>query len=65
MAKAKKGPRQLIALKSTVSGHITHYTSRNKRNRTEKGQGKLQLMKFDPTAGVRRHVLHKEIEKLK
>ncbi len=61
--KKKKGPRQLVALKSTVSGHVTHYTSRNKRNRQEKGMGKLELMKFDPT--VRKHVLHKEVEKLK
>jgi ribosomal protein L33 len=65
MAKAKKGPRQLIALKSTVSGHITHHTSRNKRNEREKGRGKLELMKFDPTAGIRKHVLHREVEKLK
>lgn len=61
--KKKKGPRQLVALKSTASGHITHYTSRNKRNRQEKGQGKLRLMKFDPIA--KKHVEHVEVEKLK
>ena len=60
--KKKKGPRQLVALKSST-GHVTHYTSRNKRNRQEKGQGKLELMKYDPT--VRKHTLHKEVEKLK
>lgn len=65
MAKAKKGPRQPVALKSTVSGHITHYTTRNKRNEREKGKGKLELMKFDPTPGIRKHVLHREVEKLK
>ena len=63
MGKAKKGPRQPVALKSTVSGHITHYTSRNNRNQREKGKGKLELMKYDPI--VRKHVLHKEVEKLK
>lgn len=61
--KKKKGPRQLVALKSVESGHVTHYTSRNKRNRQEKGQGKLELMKFDKM--LRKHVLHKEVEKLK
>ena len=63
--KKKKGPRATVALKSTVSGKITHYTSRNKRNRQEKGQGKLKLMKFDNTPGVRRHVEHVEVDKLK
>lgn len=63
MAKAKKGPRQTVALKSTASGHITHYTSRNKRNRREKGQGKLRLMKYDPIA--KKHAEHVEVEKLK
>jgi ribosomal protein L33 len=65
MAKKKKGPRALVALKSTVSGNITHYTYRNKRNRTEKGQGKLRLVKYDPTPGVQKHVEHVEVEKLK
>lgn len=65
MAKKKKGPRSLVALKSTVSGNVTHYTSRNKRNRQDKGQGKLQVMKYDPTPGVQKHVLHTEVEKLK
>lgn len=64
-AKKKKGPRQLVGLKSTVSGNINYYSSRNKRNRQEKGQGKLKLMKFDPTPGVRKHVEHVEVEKLK
>ncbi len=63
MAKAKKGPRGTVALKSTESGHITHYTSRNKRNQQEKGKGKLELMKYDKI--LRKHVLHKEVEKLK
>ncbi|HSW90205.1 MAG TPA: 50S ribosomal protein L33 [Patescibacteria group bacterium] len=63
MAKAKKGPRGIIALKSSESGNITHYTTRNKRNQQEKGKGKLELMKYDPK--LRKHVLHKEVEKLK
>ena len=61
--KKKKGPRQLVALKSLASGHITHYTQRNKRNRQEKGQGKLKLMKYDPT--LKKHTEHVEVEKLK
>lgn len=65
MAKAKKGPRQTVALKSTASGHITHYTTRNKQNRRLKGQGKLKLNKYDPTPGVQKHVEHVEVEKLK
>lgn len=63
MAKKKKGPRQVVGLKSTASNRVNYYTSRNKRNRTEKGQGKLELMKYDPI--VRKVVLHKEVEKLK
>lgn len=63
MPKKKKGPRQIVGLKSTESGHVTYVTSRNKRNRTEKGQGKLELMKYDPV--LRKRVLHKEVEKLK
>jgi ribosomal protein L33 len=63
MAKAKKGPRGTVALKSIESGHITHYTSRNKRNQQEKGKGKLELMKYDKI--LRKHTLHKEVEKLK
>lgn len=63
MAKKKKGPRGLVGLKSTVSGKVNYVVSRNKRNRVEKGQGKLELMKYDPV--VRKRVLHKEVEKLK
>lgn len=63
MAKKKKGPRQIVGLKSVETGHVTYVTSRNKRNRTDKGQGKLELLKYDPV--VRRRVLHKEVEKLK
>lgn len=65
MAKKKKGPRSLVALKSSASGNVTHYTSRNKRNRQDKGQGKLQVMKYDPTPGVQKHVMHVEVDKLK
>ena len=63
MAKAKKGPRGTVALKCTVTGIITHYTSRNKRNQQEKGKGKLELMKYNPV--LRKRTLHKEVEKLK
>lgn len=63
MAKAKKGPRGLVALKCTETGIITHYTSRNKRNQQEKGKGKLELMKYNPV--LRKRTLHKEVEKLK
>jgi large subunit ribosomal protein L33 len=58
MAK-KKGNRILIALECTETGMRTYVTQKNKMNTTEK----LQLMKYNPK--LRKHTLHKEIQKLK
>lgn len=58
MAK-KKGNRILIALECTESGDRTYVSQKNKINTTEK----LQLMKYNPK--LRKHTLHKEIQKLK
>lgn len=58
MAK-KKGNRILIALECTETGMRTYVTQKNKINATEK----LQLMKYNPK--LRKHTLHKEVQKLK
>lgn len=50
---AKKGPREIIRLKSTESDEC-YWTIKNKRNTTER----LELKKFDRT--LRRHVIFKE-----
>ena len=52
MAK-KKGPREVIKLKSTESNEV-YWTSKNKRNVTER----LELKKFDKR--LRKHVIFKE-----
>ncbi|MFP4395721.1 MAG: 50S ribosomal protein L33 [Anaerolineales bacterium] len=52
MAK-KKGPRILVKMKSTESGHMYH-TEKNRRN----DRGRLELKKYDPF--VRRHVVYRE-----
>lgn len=52
MAK-KKGPRQLIKLRSTESSYI-YYSQKNRRN----SAARLELSKYDPVA--RRHVAFKE-----
>jgi large subunit ribosomal protein L33 len=52
MAK-KKGPRQLIKLRSSESSHI-YYTEKNRRN----NPSRLELRKYDPI--LRRHVIFKE-----
>lgn len=52
MAK-KKGPRQLVKLRSPESGYI-YYTEKNRRH----NPGRLELRKYDPF--VRRHVVFKE-----
>ncbi len=62
MAKKKKGPRGIVAMRSAASGH-SYYTTRNKRNRQEKGQGKLELRKYDPI--TKQHETYKEDAKLK
>jgi len=58
MAK-KKGNRILIALECTETGMRTYVTQKNKINSAEK----LQMKKFNPK--LRRHTLHKEVQKLK
>ncbi|HEV7737956.1 MAG TPA: 50S ribosomal protein L33 [Chlamydiales bacterium] len=50
---AKKGPREIIRLKSTESDEC-YWTVKNKRNTTER----LELKKFDKK--LRRHVAFKE-----
>lgn len=52
MAK-KKGPRQLIKLRSTESSYI-YYSEKSRRNTT----ARLELRKYDPI--LRRHVIFKE-----
>lgn len=48
----------LIKLKSTKSDY-TYHTRKNKKKKPEK----LELNKFDPTPGVRKHVPFKEAKK--
>lgn len=50
---AKRGPRQLIKMRSTESSHM-YLTTKNRRNDT----GRLELKKYDPN--VRRHVVYRE-----
>ncbi|NTU74352.1 50S ribosomal protein L33 [Candidatus Roizmanbacteria bacterium] len=58
MAK-KKGNRILIALECTESGKRSYVTQKNKTNTTDK----LQIMKYNPL--LKKHTLHKEIQRLK
>jgi large subunit ribosomal protein L33 len=58
MAK-KKGNRILIALECTETGMRSYVSQKNRINSTEK----LQLMKYNPR--LRKHTLHKEVQKLK
>ncbi len=58
MAK-KKGNRLIIGLECTVTGRRTYVTQKNKINTTEK----LQIMKYNPS--LKKHTLHKEIQRLK
>jgi large subunit ribosomal protein L33 len=58
MAK-KKGNRILIAMECTETGMRSYITEKNKINKTEK----LELQKYNPK--LRKHTLHKEIQKLK
>lgn len=53
MASKKKGPRQVIKLRSTESSHI-YTTVKNRRN----DPARLELRKYDPI--VRKHVLFRE-----
>jgi large subunit ribosomal protein L33 len=50
---AKKGPREIIRLKSTESDEC-YWTIKNKRNTTQR----LELKKYDKS--LRRHVAFKE-----
>lgn len=58
MAK-KKGNRLIIGLECTETGRRTYVTEKNKINTTDK----LQLMKYNPV--LKKHTLHKEIQRLK
>ena len=58
MAK-KKGNRILIALECTETGIRTYITQKNKINSPDK----IQVMKFNPK--LRKHTLHKEVQRLK
>lgn len=51
---AKKGPREIIHLKSTAGTGFFYTTTKNKRNTT----GKMKIKKYDPVA--RKHVEFKE-----
>ncbi len=53
MAKAKKGDRIVVKLRSTESAHF-YTTEKNKRS----DPARLELMKYDPT--IRRHVMFRE-----
>lgn len=50
---AKKGPRQLIKMRSTESAHM-YLSVKNRRN----DPNRLELKKYDPT--LRRHVVYRE-----
>jgi large subunit ribosomal protein L33 len=58
MAK-KKGNRLLIGLECTETGRRTYVTQKNRINTPEK----MQIKKYNPL--VKRHTLHKEIQRLK
>lgn len=59
MAKGKKDKRRLIALECTETGMRTYVSEKNVINTP----GKLELMKYNPK--LRKHTLHKEVQKLK
>ncbi|MBP8291653.1 MAG: 50S ribosomal protein L33 [Caldilineaceae bacterium] len=50
---AKKGPRQIIKLKSTESSHM-YLSAKNRRN----DPNRLEFRKYDPI--LRRHVIYRE-----
>ncbi len=58
MAK-KKGNRILIGLECTETGKRSYVTQKNRMN----SEGKLEVMKYNPL--LRKHTLHKEVQKLK
>jgi ribosomal protein L33 len=64
-AKKKTGAREKVMMVSTATmpdgvtpTKTAYYTTRNKRNMEAKGEGKLELKKFDPRAG--KHAVFKE-----
>lgn len=58
MAK-KKGNRILIALECVETGLRTYVSEKNRINTTDK----IQLKKYNPR--LKKHTLHKEVQKLK
>jgi large subunit ribosomal protein L33 len=50
---ARRGPRQIVKMRSTESAH-TYWTTKNRRN----DPNRMELKKYDPT--LRRHVLYRE-----
>ncbi len=56
---AKKGNRILIAFECTETGMRTYVSQKNKINTPDK----MSVMKYNPK--LRKHTLHKEIQKLK
>jgi len=58
MAK-KKGNRILIGLECSETGKRSYVTQKNRMN----SEGKLEVMKYNPL--LRKHTLHKEVQKLK
>jgi len=58
MAK-KKGNRFLIGMECTETGKRTYITQKNRINL----EGKLELKKYNPM--LRKHTIHKEVQRLK
>jgi len=56
---AKKGNRILIGLECTETGERSYVTTKNRISTGEK----LELMKFSKK--LRKHTLHKEVQRLK
>ncbi len=50
---AKRGPRQLVKMRSTESHHL-YLTTKNRRNNDKR----LELKKYDPV--LRKHVVYRE-----
>jgi large subunit ribosomal protein L33 len=59
MASKKKKNRRIIALECVETGMRAYITEKNVINTTDK----IELMKFN--SRLRKHTLHKEIQKLK
>ncbi|HAI62623.1 TPA: 50S ribosomal protein L33 [candidate division WWE3 bacterium] len=58
MAK-KKGNRLIVGLECTETGMRSYVTQKNRINTTDK----VELMKYNPK--LRKHTLHKEVQRLK